>query len=126
MKNLKLLRNPIVKPGTLYKTTRDIILCLNQPLLEIEVSQNQLFTRKLRVRWNTETAEDLRVYCDVSVWKREIIVPQQIGDVCYVPQGTMVMYVETGKTGNYKLVCGDFIGWTSETTLLLEEIEDVD
>lgn len=115
-----------MKPGTLYKTTRDIILCLNQPLLEIEVSQNQLFTRKLRVRWNTETAEDLRVYCDVSVWKREIIVPQQIGDVCYVPQGTMVMYVETGKTGNYKLVCGDFIGWTSETTLLLEEIEDVD
>lgn len=119
-----------MKKGWLYRTTRDIILHLEEiKPIDVNIKRDPLFNRKLRARWNNDMAEDLRGYADVTTWnKTGIIIHQQIGNICYVPSGTVVMYVETGKTGSYKLVCGDFIGWTSETTLLLEEIkyEEVD
>jgi hypothetical protein len=39
-----------------------------------------------------------------------------------VPEQAIVMYVETGKTGSYRLIYEDFVGWTTETLNLLEEI----
>lgn len=53
-----------------------------------------------------------------------VLVPIQTVDWCEVPKGWIVMYVETGKTGSYKLICDDFIGWVSDTLNLLEELKE--
>lgn len=119
-----------MKKGYLYRTKKDVILHLDEfQESGIRVDRTLKTSRKLRATWSLKACEDLRGYQEVTNWNRMgKAIHLQFGNNCYVPKGSVVMYVETGKTGSYKLVCGDFIGWTTETTLLLEEvlIDDLD
>lgn len=114
-----------MKKGSLYRTKKDVILHLDEiQESDIRVDRTLKTSRKLRATWSLKACEDLRGYQEVTNWNRMgKAIHLQFGNICYVPQGSVVMYVETGKTGSYKLVCGDFIGWTTDTALLLEEIE---
>lgn len=120
-----------MQKGRLYRTTKGVILYriddkadrseIPEIDIKIETTTVTLNQRKLRARWGCEMAQDLQAYYGTVTNSSQ---PVQTANWCEVPKDWIVMYVETGKTGSYKLVCGDFIGWTSETLNLLEEIRD--
>lgn len=111
--------------GSLYQTKKVCQPCLDEQdavafsqLPEIGTNiKTTAFSvgSKLKARWSFEEAQDIKAFYGIDL---------KSGVCCHVSVGTVVIYVETGKTGSYKLICGDFIGWVSDTLNLLEEVED--
>jgi len=121
----------MMQKGKLYRATRGFILQRFDdffdpsliPEIDIKVQTTTVAPnqRRLRARWNCEMAQDLQAYHGMV---SNSLVPVQTANWCEVPKGWIVMYVETGKTGSYKLICDDFIGWVSDTLNLLEELKE--
>lgn len=117
-----------MQKGKLYQTTKALILYLDDwsKVPEIDIKLDSVAVgatpRKLRARWGPKIAQDLGDYYGKISGSS---YPVQKGTYCEVPKGWVVMYIETASTGHYKLMCGDFIGWTSDTLNLLEEVDVV-
>lgn len=118
-----------MQKGKLYQTTKALILYLDyndfdwSKVPEIDIKLDSVTVaatpRKLRAHWAPKKPQDFGDYYGTISGSP---YPVQKGTYCEVPKGWIVMYVETASTGHYKLICGDFIGWTAETFNLLEEV----
>lgn len=109
--------------GRLYRTLKSILLSPTEQLVwhdtlpEIDTKIDTITTvstkRKLKASWSYQAVQDFRLHFD------------KIHNHCRVPSDDVVMYVETGKTGSYKFLYGEFIGWTSDTLNSFTELEEV-
>ena len=107
-----------MQTGCLYTTKKPFTLFRT----ETEALDDYLNkkTRKLKASWNLEMTQDFQSLYGISLdnaWFETNLA---------IPENAVVMYAETGKTGSYKLVYGEMIGWTSDTLNLLEEVNLVE
>lgn len=102
-----------MQTGCLYKTKKYLMLTLEENrAVELERQMSNNFKSPQVIPYGIQPIKHIDSLALMSFKD----------DYCFVPKGAVVMYIETGKTGSYKLVYGETIGWTSDTVNLLEEM----